>query len=142
MREYQDCYYEQSAVVPVRGQGDGLQILMITSRTGKRWIIPKGVIEPHLSPANSAAKEALEEAGIRGDLLPEMLGTYRYEKWGDICHVQVYVMQVTEVLHTWLEDFRQRAWVDLEDAVGRVRESALQEMLLQLPDYLEQNRPS
>ena len=137
MREHEDYYYDQSAVLPVRRQGDHLKILMITSRRGKRWIIPKGIIEADLSPADSAAKEALEEAGVLGVVFPEKMGIFRYKKWGDICHVQVFVLRVTEVLESWQEDFRQRAWLDLEEAMGRIKEADLRALLQRLPDYLE-----
>ena len=136
-RKKQDYYYQQSAVVPVRIQDDRLKILMITSRKGKRWVIPKGIIESDLSPANSAAKEALEEAGILGEVFPEPLGTFFYDKWGGTCSVQVFVMMVTQVHEVWLEDFRDRVWLDLEGAIDRVREMALQKIMKKLPDYLE-----
>lgn len=139
MREQPDYYYEQSAVIPVQRQGDNLKILMITSRKGRRWIVPKGIIESDLSPADSAAKEALEEAGVVGIVLPELLGSFSYDKWGGTCDVQVFVMRVTEVLDSWLEDFRQRAWVDWGDAMERIEEPELRALLERLPDYLEQN---
>lgn len=139
MREQPDYYYEQSAVIPVRRQGKDLKILMITSRKGKRWIIPKGIIEFDLSPADSAAKEALEEAGVVGVVVPEPLGRFSYDKWGGTCEVQVFVMRVTEVLDHWLEDFRQRAWLDWEDAMERIEEPALRALLQDLPDHWEQN---
>ncbi|MBF0098257.1 MAG: NUDIX hydrolase [Magnetococcales bacterium] len=136
MRECPDHFYQQSAVVPLRRRGQGLQVMLIRSRKGKRWVIPKGVIEPELSPQDSAAKEALEEAGIVGLVVPEPLGHYRYEKWGDICTVQVFVMQVTEQFEHWSEDFRSREWLALEEAQQRLTEPALGEMLAQLPTFL------
>lgn len=129
MREHPDYYYQQSAVIPVRRQEDGLKILMITSRRKRRWVVPKGILDPDLSPQDSAAKEAKEEAGILGTVYPKMLGTFEYEKWGGTCSVQVYVMLVTQVQDTWLESFRDRAWLDLEEAVDRVKEPDLKKML-------------
>ena len=137
MQERPDYYYQQSAVVPVRRQGNTLEILMITSRKGKRWVIPKGIIESNLSPEDSAAKEALEEAGILGEILPGRLGTFQYEKWGGTCSVQVFVMMVTQVQEEWLESFRNRVWLSLEDARGRMEEAALQTMIQKLPAYLD-----
>jgi 8-oxo-dGTP pyrophosphatase MutT (NUDIX family) len=136
MRECPDHFYQQSAVIPLRRQGRRLQVLLISSRKGKRWVLPKGVIEPDLSPEDSAAKEALEEAGITGPVLPEPLGSYRYEKWGDVCTVQVFVMQVTAQLDHWSEDFRSREWLELEEAKQRLLEPALGEMLAQIPTFL------
>lgn len=142
MQKKPDYYYQQSAVVPVRWQGDNLEILMITSKKGKRWIIPKGIIESGFSPADSAAKEALEEAGILGIVLPGVLGVFRYEKWGGICSAQVFVMKVTQVQDVWLEDFRDRIWLKLEDAIDRTKEAALQKILTTLPSYLEKQGES
>jgi phosphohistidine phosphatase len=61
-----DWIYRQSAVIAYRRRPRGVEVLLITSRKGTRWVLPKGVVEPGLSPATSAAKEALEEAGVRG----------------------------------------------------------------------------
>ena len=58
--------YRQSAVIPYRKRPNGLEVLLVTSRKGTRWVLPKGVVEPGMTPAASAAREALEEAGIRG----------------------------------------------------------------------------
>lgn len=139
MKSKPDYYYQQSAVVPVRRQGDSLQVLLISSRKGKRWIIPKGIVESGLSPADSATKEALEEAGIYGVVLPEVLGTYHYEKWGGTCVVQVYVMKVTQVNDEWLEDFRNRVWLSLDEAIQRMKETALQNMMETLPAFVEKS---
>ena len=59
--------FKQSAVVPYRLVKNEIEVLLITTRKG-RWIIPKGIIEPELSAAESAAKEALEEAGVKGEV--------------------------------------------------------------------------
>lgn len=42
---------------------DGLDVCLVTSRGGGRWIIPKGNPIPGLAPHEVASKEALEEAG-------------------------------------------------------------------------------
>lgn len=136
MKKRPDYYYRQSAVIPVRDRGGQLEILMITSRKGKRWVIPKGIVEPTLSPSDSAAKEALEEAGIVGVVLPDALGEYRYTKWGGTCSVQVFVMQVTQVREAWLEDFRSRVWLRVEEAGRRMKEEALRHMLTALSDHV------
>lgn len=57
--------FPQSGAIPYRWYAQQLQVLLTTSRRNKRWIIPKGLIEYHLSAADSAAQEAWEEAGVR-----------------------------------------------------------------------------
>jgi len=112
--------FEQSAALPYRGKGDRLEVLLVTSSRGRRWVIPKGFVERDLSPAESAAKEALEEAGVEGRLGLKALGTYTYEKWGGVCEVEVFPLRVKRVRNRWEEDFRQREWVSVEEAVRRL----------------------
>jgi 8-oxo-dGTP pyrophosphatase MutT (NUDIX family) len=100
--------YRQSAVIPYRRGPSGLEVLLVTSRKGTRWVLPKGVVEPDLSPAASAAKEALEEAGVRGAIDDEPLGTYQYWKWGGTCTVQVFAMEVEEEVAHWPEASTRR----------------------------------
>ncbi len=136
MVQFPSYYYQQSAVLPIQGEGDALQLLLITSRTKKRWVIPKGVVDEGLTPKESAAKEALEEAGIEGDILPEQIGVYEYPKWGGTCQVKVFVMRVQTIHEQWLESFRERVWLTCTEASQRVREEKLQEIIRQLPSFL------
>lgn len=118
--------YRQSSVVPYRVGKRGLEIMMITSIKRGRWIIPKGIVEPDMTPAASAAKEALEEAGIRGDVSEECIGKYHYKKFGGLCRCDVFPMHITEVLDDWLEkDERSREWVDAQSAIKRLRHKKL-----------------
>jgi 8-oxo-dGTP pyrophosphatase MutT (NUDIX family) len=125
--------FQQSAVVPFRRRGEGVEVLLITSLKKKRWIVPKGLIEPDLSPQASAAQEAFEEAGVEGVVRPERLGEYTYRKWGGVCRVDVFLMEVRDVLDDWPERaLRTRRWVGPEEAAGMVREPRLAEILRDL----------
>jgi phosphohistidine phosphatase len=131
MRTRPDYYYRQSAVIPYRPRsGGGVEILLITTRKRRRWIVPKGVVEPDLEPAESAVKEAFEEAGIRGSVAREPIGAFEYVKWGGTCRVSVFPMEVDEVLASWPEDFRGREWMTPDRAADRVREPDLRELIL------------
>ena len=110
--------YEQSGVLPFRFQRGELEILLISSRSGKRWVIPKGVIENGFTAVATASNEAFEEAGIRGDIDPQPVGEYRYRKWGGVCRVQVFLMEINEIAESWPEvALRSRKWM----APGEVR---------------------
>ena len=37
---------EQSGVIPYRIMDGQIEVMLITSSGGKRWVIPKGLIEP------------------------------------------------------------------------------------------------
>ncbi len=130
-------FFKQSAVIPYRIKAEKIEVLLITSRKRKRWVIPKGVIEPLMSPQESAASEAWEEAGITGQISDTSIGDYEYQKWGGTCHVQVFLLKVETVLEDWPESImRSRQWLSLEQAAGRVDEKKLKQMLLSLPDLL------
>lgn len=141
MRQVPEYYYAQSAVIPYRERQGRLEILLISSRKKKRWVIPKGVKEPELSPQDSAAKEALEEAGIQGEVSTQPIGSYQYQKWGGTCTVQVHTMAVKEVLDDWEESYRDREWVSLEVAVARVEEVDLKRILRSLPEFQRSGSP-
>ena len=70
----------QYAALPYRLGRDGLEILLITSRGSGRWIIPKGWPMAGLSPSQAAALEALEEAGVTGNVSADSVGRYGYDK--------------------------------------------------------------
>jgi hypothetical protein len=59
-----------------------------------------------------------------------MIGEYRYKKWGGTCAVQVFPLEVTNVLQTWPEaDVRQRKWMTKREAVKAIEEPALKELV-------------
>ena len=110
-------WYQQSAVLPFRRTASGIEILVITSRRRKRWILPKGIIEPGMSSHDSAVKEAFEEAGVCGRVGAQPLGSYSQEKWHGTCHIEVFPFEVTDILDTWPESmFRERRWVTPDEA--------------------------
>ena len=131
-----ETYIEQSGVIPYRLEQGKIEILLVSSRKSKRWVIPKGIIEPDLTPQDSAAKEALEEGGILGEVLPESVGTYTYEKWGGVCRVVVFLLKVTSLEANWLEDYRERQWFSLPEARKRLEEAELKNILLKVGDRL------
>ena len=131
-----ETYIEQSGVIPYRLEQGKIEILLVSSRKKKRWVIPKGIIEPDLTPQDSAAKEALEEGGILGEVLPESVGTYTYEKWGGLCRVVVFLLKVTSLEANWLENYRDRQWFSLPEARKRLDEAELKNILLKVGDRL------
>ncbi len=126
-------FHRQSGVIPYRVRKGELEILLITSRKKRRWIIPKGIIEPDFSARHSAAKEALEEAGASGSVHDKRLGTYRSRKLGRACTVKVYPMRVTRTYKEWEEADRDRAWVSLKKALKLVSNGGLKRVIRKLP---------
>ena len=116
----------QAAAIPLK---EG-QVCLVTSSSGKRWVIPKGLLEPGKTAGEIALQEAWEEAGLVGSLLPEPVGSYLYEKYGNIYYVTVFLMQVTEAVDDWPEcTLRQRCWLDPAQALARLQERGLREIV-------------
>ena len=110
---------QQAAAIPIRRRGiDDLQVCLIRKRlSAGAWGIPKGTVDPGLTHPETALKEAWEEAGVRGRLIGDALGTYRYEKVGRPLIVMLYVMEVLECHDDWDEaGLRERMWVSLDEA--------------------------
>jgi len=71
----------QYGVLPYRfTETNSLEVLLVTTRQTRRWIIPKGWPLKELKPPKSAAREAYEEAGIRGTVGAKSIGAFSYEK--------------------------------------------------------------
>ena len=131
------AWWNQSAVVPYRWRKRGVEICVITSMRSRRWIVPKGIIEPDLSPAESAAKEALEEAGVEGCVWSQKIGEYTRTKRGGVCRVRTYLMRVDTIYDDWLEAaWRKRRWLDLDAAVKLVHPDALGRILDDVPRWI------
>src|SRR5262245_25108563 len=119
-------FVRQAAALPIRAG----RICLVTSSNGKRWVIPKGLIEPGQTAGETALQEAWEEAGLVGILKPEPVGSYLYDKWCGTCHVTVFVMQVNEVAQEWPErELRQRSWLSLGGALDRIEDPGLADIL-------------
>jgi len=136
MSQKPEYYYNQSGVIPFRVVNGEIKILLITSRRKKHWVIPKGIIEENFDPRESAIKEAHEEAGIIGTIIPSSSGKYSYTKWGGICNVEVYLMEVTEILDDWPEFHRERKWFSLNEAGKVLKHQELGELFRTIPDEI------
>lgn len=111
-----------------------LEILLVTSLRTRRWILPKGWPQDGMSLAQSAAIEALEEAGVIGDIAAEPIGRYHYlkEKNGSAlpCAVDVFSLFVTGEHGTWAEkEKRQKLWLPAERAASKIAETGLRRIL-------------
>ncbi|WP_157089193.1 NUDIX hydrolase [Oceanibaculum pacificum] len=119
----------QSAAVPYRLVDGQPVFLLITSRRSGRWIFPKGGLEPNLEPWENAAKEALEEAGVEGDMGTVPLGHYR-SVLSDAAHtvvrVAAYPLHVRSQREAWDEKGeRHRHWAVLPEAKRLLNDSEM-----------------
>ena len=125
----------QYAALPYRLNGATLEILLVTSKHNRRWIIPKGWPLEGLPPQASAAREALEEAGVSGEMENVALGFFHYFKTlrGSVivpCKVEVFALRVTRYRKTWAEkEARSRRWCSIDEAVAAVVEPELRGLM-------------
>jgi 8-oxo-dGTP pyrophosphatase MutT (NUDIX family) len=128
---------QQAGAVPIRIQNDKPLFLVINNRNKTRWLVPKGIVENGHTLAGTAAKEAMEEAGVTGEMLAQPLGEYTYPKWDDICSVELFVLFVTKIYDNWEEDsFRERRWINWEEFSHIVDERIPRSILNKLPETL------
>jgi 8-oxo-dGTP pyrophosphatase MutT (NUDIX family) len=126
----------QVAALPWRiGASGDREILMITSRETRRWVIPKGGRMVGKTDPQAAAVEAMEEAGVQGEIAQTAVGVFRYAKRlrsGDskMCVVAVFPLKVLIQLGAWPEAAeRERRWMSLEEAASLVMEPDLAELI-------------
>jgi 8-oxo-dGTP pyrophosphatase MutT (NUDIX family) len=128
---------EQIAALPYRIEKNKTWILLVTSRGTGRWVLPKGWIEASdPDPAEAAAREALEEAGVIGDVHKLSTGIYTYFKLLEggasvLCGVRVYPLLVKRQLKSFKEaGQRVLEWFSVEDAADAVKEPELSALIL------------
>jgi 8-oxo-dGTP pyrophosphatase MutT (NUDIX family) len=128
---------KQAGAIPytvVQGQ---VVFLLITSRGSGRWIFPKGEPIEGLEPWETAAQEALEEAGIEGDVAPQPIGSYRTFKTlafrRKIIEVEMYPLRVTRQLDDWTEKgLRHRHWAILPETKRLLSDPRLAELAVKM----------
>jgi 8-oxo-dGTP pyrophosphatase MutT (NUDIX family) len=126
----------QVAALPYRFDRHGdVEVLLITSRETRRWVVPKGWPMPGRKPHRAAEREAYEEAGLKGRISKNAVGTYEYGKRLDNgmvvpCEVSVFPLHVTEHRNRWPEQGqRELCWCKPQEAADRVQEDSLRRLL-------------
>uniref|UniRef100_A0A0E0AH95 Nudix hydrolase domain-containing protein n=1 Tax=Oryza glumipatula TaxID=40148 RepID=A0A0E0AH95_9ORYZ len=114
-----------------------VEVLMINSQSGSGLLFPKGGWENDETVEEAAAREAIEEAGVRGDLV-QLLGFYDFKSKTHqdkfcpegMCRAAVFALRVKEELASWPEQStRKRTWLTLSEAVERSRYPWVREAL-------------
>ena len=110
--------------------------MLITSRQTRRWIIPKGWPMKGRRPPGTAAREALQEAGIAGAVSKTPIGSFTYTKRGLggqswPCRVDVFPLEVRMERADWRErEQRTRQWFPFIEAAAAVVEPELKALIL------------
>jgi 8-oxo-dGTP pyrophosphatase MutT (NUDIX family) len=125
----------QYGALPYREIKSVMEVLLVTSRETRRWIIPKGWPQSGVPPHRAAAKEAFEEAGVVGKVSKKTIGAYWYDKITESgatmrCKVRVFPLRVTRQLRKWPEKRQRRTqWHSPAQASRRVGETYLRQII-------------
>ncbi|HEX3699560.1 MAG TPA: NUDIX hydrolase [Phenylobacterium sp.] len=126
---------QQFAALPWRRTGTGVEVLLITSRETRRWVIPKGWGKKGEPATVAAAREALEETGAGGRMAEVPLGHYRYQKVlkngaQQRVRVAVYALEVVHEHEDWPEkQIREKLWIAPAEAATLVDEPELRALI-------------
>ncbi len=117
-----------------------LHVLLVTSSSGSRWILPKGRQEPDMTPHEVAVMEAAEEAGA--------LGTLRHDvrircQMNDGRFLQLYAMKISKLLGSWPEEnLRLRRLLPIADAIEMMEDASVVRAMRRLATQLnKETRP-
>jgi 8-oxo-dGTP pyrophosphatase MutT (NUDIX family) len=126
---------KQVGALATRRKNGKKEVLLVTTRgNGKgTWIIPKGSRSCRLDDDAAAAREALEEGGVTGQIEPRPLGQCTHRKRnGEAKKIDVYRLKVEEELKHWPEEKeRKRKWVSPQKAKSLVTDPRLKRIINQ-----------
>lgn len=109
--------FNQSGIIPFKISQGQLKYILITSNKSGQWIFPKGMIEPDMTPSESAANEGWEEAGVTGTVYDDVICSYKYSWEGLSFAVDMYPFKVKQVLDDWQEPWRKRRLCTFDEAL-------------------------
>ena len=124
--------HSQVGALPVRFKKNGkVEILLVTTRGGQRWMIPKGYRPKRLDDQRAAAREALQEAGVKGKIHPRALGEFTdHNGKGDSNRITVFRLDVLKEQAHWREEHeRRRRWFTPGKAKKLVRQAGLRKII-------------
>jgi 8-oxo-dGTP pyrophosphatase MutT (NUDIX family) len=93
----------RAAAVCYRRTPDGVEFLLVRTRSRFGWTFPKGHLERGESPMQAAVREAKEEAGASGRVEAKPFTRYRLAAWtgtglppSEVC-VEAHLMEVQDL---------------------------------------------
>ncbi|ESO08555.1 hypothetical protein HELRODRAFT_74988 [Helobdella robusta] len=108
-------YRLRAACICVKDETEQEILLISTKRNSDRWIVPGGGMEPLEDASIAAAREAYEEAGVKG-MVSRCLGVF--ENSHSKTKTSVYLLVVDQLCDEWDEKSlgRKRQWFSVPDA--------------------------
>ncbi|KAL1346523.1 hypothetical protein HN51_020158 [Arachis hypogaea] len=146
-QRYENGYRLVAGCVPFRykssgdcgnsNSGNNVEVLLINSPSGPGLLFPKGGWENDETVEEAATREAIEEAGVRGDIM-DFLGYYEFRSKTHqdefspegLCKAAMFALLVKEELELWPEQStRNRSWLAVSEALGSLRHAWMRDAL-------------
>ncbi|KAJ8755867.1 hypothetical protein K2173_024412 [Erythroxylum novogranatense] len=124
-----------------------VEVLMINTPSGPGLLFPKGGWENDETVEEAAAREAIEEAGVRGEIM-DFIGDYHFKSKTHqdeccpegLCKAAMFALLVKEELESWPEQStRTRSWLTIPEAVENCRHKWMEEALEQFSVWIADN---
>uniref|UniRef100_A0A0E0KQ14 Nudix hydrolase domain-containing protein n=1 Tax=Oryza punctata TaxID=4537 RepID=A0A0E0KQ14_ORYPU len=145
-QRYDGEYRLVAGCVPYRVVGGELEVLMVSTPNRADLVFPKGGWEDDEDVYEAACREAMEEAGVKGNINRVSLGMWvmrskssqsggETSPRGGACKGYMFALEVTEELDRWPEqDTHGRRWLSPADAFRLSRYGWMREALAALLD--------
>ncbi len=111
-------------------KGKRLRLILVTTKKTQRWICPKGQPEKGVDDHDVAVMEAFEEAGVTGEVMPEISREY-------VSHsgkrIRLFPLLVEKIHKQWPEKRQRRRCVcSLRQALGLISDEGLRQCVEKL----------
>jgi 8-oxo-dGTP pyrophosphatase MutT (NUDIX family) len=128
------------AAVCYRVRDGELEFLLVRTKNG-HWTFPKGGVDEDATHADAAAREAYEEAGVRGWVDHRPFSSYRHRKPGGKSRrhailVQAHLCEV-KLLVPPCEEYREPTWFSASTAKRRLRKFRTTEFAAELSSVID-----
>ena len=130
------------AAVCYRVRGGEPEFLLVRTRNG-HWTFPKGRVDQDATNADAAAREAYEEAGVRGSVDSVPFFCYRHCKprhlgsRGQVILVDAHLCKVKRLAPP-LEEYRDPTWFRVPEAKRRLKKFRTSEFAAEVISVIEQ----
>jgi len=130
------------AAVCYRLRGGELEFLLVRTRNG-HWTFPKGGVGEDATTAAAAAREAYEEAGVKGSVEHVPFASYRHRKHGKprsrrlVVKVHAHLCEVKKLVAP-LEGYRTPRWFRADEAKRRLQKFRTAEFAAEVINVIDQ----
>jgi len=115
-----DGYRQRAACICSRMGSEGVEILLVTAKRRKYWILPGGGIEEAETKEQAVLRELEEEAGVSGTIVAA-IGEFKDEF--RLHHTSLYMVKIVKVFDDWVDNKtgRERRWMTISEALSRIK---------------------